>query len=524
MITERYYQKEAKDAVITYFKRNKVGNPVVAMPTGSGKTIVISSLIKECVQKWNIDVLLLSHRKELLEQNHRSLIKHIKDIAGIDIGIYSAGLGIKTVGKVTIAGIQSIRDKHELFKNVKLIIIDEAHLISTNENTSYRKLLSNLPKARVVGFTATPYRLGTGLITSGNHIFDEIVYDITSRDAFNRLIDEGYLTKLISKRTQIELDAEKSDIATQAGDYKEADLSRVFNVEAITKLAISELVKNGVGYKRWLIFAINISHAESIASELTKHKISAIPVHSKMSLDRDSVLKSFEEGKIRALVNVNILTVGIDVPSIDLIALLRPTKSTALYVQAVGRGLRVHPGKDHCLILDYAKNVQTLGPVNDVIIKVKRKGSKGQPITKICPKCDSIVAPSVRSCPNCGYTFQFKTSLECSATDKDILNQNKELWYYVDNVRYSKYSKPNSPNTLRVTYVCGIKSFNEWVCIEHHGYAKEVATKWFDLRTNGINPSKVDEALALSPKIKTPHRILVREGGKYPQILKYDLG
>jgi len=527
MIKLRWYQKKAAPLVFDYWRNNPHKHPVIAVPTGGGKSIMIADLIHQAVTKWNIDILVLSHRKEILSQNRDALKGYLKQLGcDIDVGVYSAGLGERNVGKVTIAGIQSVRNKAALFHKVKLIIIDEAHLIppSNKSETMYVRFINELG-AKCVGFTATPYRLGTGYIIGDGHIFDDIVFDVTSKQNFNRLVREGYLTKLISKRTQVELDAE--GCRTIAGDYAEKELALRFDKDSITDQAVAEIVKKGKNYKKWLIFAINIKHAEHIVESLNNHGIVAMPVHSKMDMSRDPIIKAFKEGKIQAVVNVNILTTGIDVPDIDLVVFLRPTKSPVLYVQSAGRGLRVAEGKDHCLVLDFARVVSTLGPINDVTIKKKKKGKKGEMITKVCPNCDSIVAPAARICPDCGFIFEFKLGISNMAGDKAIVATDEKIWYDVNNITYLLHDNKRTPKSMKVIYLCGLKTFYEWVSVEHKGYAKHIANHWMHMRDNKKCDLRYDQNNAeaivkiADRAFLKPSKIKVKEAGKYPEIIDY---
>ena len=527
MIELRWYQKKATKLLFNYWrkKENKNKKPVIAIPTGAGKSLIIADIIYQAYSKYNIEILILSHRKEILIQNKSAAEQYLEE-KGIDveIGIYSAGLGERNKKHITIAGIQSCYRNTNLFNNVKLIIIDEAHLISPNDKgeTMYQKFLNALPKAKCVGLTATPYRLGSGYIVGEGHIFDEIIFDLTSKSNFNRLVKEGYLTKLISKRTETELNAEGTQII--GGDYSEKELALKFDKENITKAAIAEIIRKASNYKKWLIFAINIEHAENIVEELNNYGIVSAPIHSKMEMDRKLLIDAFKQGKIQALVNVNILTVGIDVPDIDLIVFLRPTKSPVLYVQSGGRGLRTAPNKDHCLVLDFARIVQTLGPINDVHITKKKKGKKnGDPITKTCPMCDTLCHPTVKICEECGYEFIFKTNINSKSFNGDIVAETGKFKYKVDEIYYKKHSKINSPSSVKVSYRSGIRIFNEWICIEHTGWAHRMAVNWLQHRLNGENkiPENVNEILEITNKLKVPSEIIVKEEGKYPEIIDY---
>jgi len=252
-----------------------------------------------------------------------------------------------------------------------------------------------------------------------------------------------------------------------------------------------------------------------------------MPVHSKMDMSRDPIIKAFKEGKIQAVVNVDILTTGIDVPDIDLVVFLRPTKSPVLYVQSAGRGLRVAEGKDHCLVLDFAKVVSTLGPINDVIIKKKKKGKKGEAVMKTCPKCDSLVPPSVRVCPDCGHKFEFKMGISNMSGDATIVATDEKIWYDVSEVTYILHDNKRTPKSMKVVYLCGLKTFYEWVSVEHKGYAKHMANHWIHMRNKSgyefkDEQNNAEELIKIAKNIFTePKQIMIKEAGKYPEIVNY---
>ena len=531
MIKLRWYQKKVAPLVFNFWRKNPDKKPIIAIPTGAGKSLIIADLIYQAHSKWNIEILVLSHRKEILTQNQSILIKYLNQHGlAANIGIYSAGLGVKEKGKITFAGIHSVYKKTKLFENVKLIIIDEVHLISPSAKgeTMYQKFINELPKAKCIGLTATPYRLGSGYIVGDDHLFDEILFDLTSKSKFNRLVREGYLTKLITKRTETEFNAE--GIRTIGGDYAEKELAQKFDREEITKTAVKEIIRKAKNYKKWLIFAINIDHAEHIVEELNSYGIMAIPIHSKLDLNRTVFIDAFKEGKIQALVNVNILTVGIDVPDIDLIVFLRPTKSPVLYVQSAGRGLRVAPGKDHCLVLDFARVIQTLGPINDVQVIKKKKGKGSDPVVKTCPVCGTHHHPIVKICDGklengeeCRYEFKFKIAITKNASDAKIIAETGIHKYKVDDIYYNKHTKRNAPMSMKVTYRCGMSIFNEWVCIEHTGWAKTMADNWISdrLSPNYKRPETVDDLLLMSSFFRKPTEIVVKEDARYPEIVDY---
>jgi DNA repair protein RadD len=277
------------------------------------------------------------------------------------------------------------------------------------------------------------------------------------------------------------------------------------------------MIRVGENYKKWLVFAIDINHAEHIAEALIRSGIPANVVHSKMEQNRDVVIRDYKSGKYRCLVNVGILTTGFDDPSIDLIGLLRPTQSPVLHVQTIGRGMRKFHGKDHCAVIDFAGNTKRLGPVNSITVKEKGKGTGGEPITKTCPNCDTIHHPSVRICKWCNYKFQFKHGL--SGSDGGAIIARKTNWKKVDKVTYEIHKKPYRPDSLKVLYHCGLDVYSDYVFLDSRGYAKFKANHWINYR--GGKADSVDEALGESEIYKIPNRILVDTSAKYPIISDY---
>jgi DNA repair protein RadD len=231
--------------------------------------------------------------------------------------------------------------------------------------------------------------------------------------------------------------------------------------------------------------------------------------------DRNRTVEGFKDGKYQCVVNVNILTTGFDEPGIDLIAMLRPTQSPVLHVQSLGRGSRVQEDKDNCLVLDFAGNTARLGPINNVLVKVKGKaGEGGDPITKTCPDCDEILPPAVKLCPVCSHEFLFRHNISETAFDIDVIEDGRARWCPVDSVSYDKAVKFGNPTTVKVTYHIGGRSVSEWVCLEHKGFAKHKADHWVKFR-GGLPCSTADDLLLQQSKIKVPDEILVERKGKY---------
>lgn len=527
----RPYQKEALNALYQYFLENN-GNPILSLPTGTGKSVIIAEWIRFCLQSFpQTRMMMLTHVKELIEQNFDKLIKVFPNCPA---GIYSAGIGRKDENcPVTFAGIQSVAKKAYLFGHIDMVLVDECHLVSPKQGTQYKSFIADLkkvnPKLKVIGLSATPYRQGLGLLTESD-VFTDIAYDCTSSEKFIELIEDGYLAPLIPKKTNLELDT--SGVKIHAGEFVLEELQQACNDQSINREALEETLCLASERKHWLVFTTGIMHAEAICEELQAMGISACCVHSKMEKQtRDDNLLGFKVGKYRALVNSNILTTGFDFPALDCIVMLRPTRSAGLWVQMLGRGTRPSPGKENCLVLDFAGNTKKLGPINDPVIPAKRRsrGGGSAPI-KVCENCFTYCHAAVSQCPVCGYEFpvQRVPVLQEASTLELIAKPKEEIvtkWLEVTKVVYNRHEKLGRPDSVRVEYYCGLNRYIAYVCFEHGGYATKKARDWWKTVTGNTSfPEKTSEVLSRIDECRVPKRINIWMKQKYPEILSYDMG
>ena len=526
MKTPRDYQTEAANAL--FFAINTPDlNPIVAIPTGSGKTMVMTEFIELCLeQDFNRPILVLSHVKEILQQNYDAIQEEFGELL---VGIYSAGLGERDIKKVTVAGIQSVYRKPDDFKKFGVVIIDECHLVNTRQSGMYRKFLSEID-AVYVGLTATHFRTGHGYIHEGKEaLFNRLVYDKCDIEGFNDLIERGYLSNLIAKGTEMKLDP--SGVKITAGDYANKDLAKKLDRDDITKRAVDEIVGIGGAYKKWLVFAIDISHAENITKALRAKGVKVGCVHSKMIGERDTIVSAFKRGDIKCIVNVDILTTGFDAPDIDLIAMLRPTQSPILHVQALGRGMRISPGKEHCLVLDFAGNVARLGPINDVTVAtVQSRQGNGKPRMKECPSCQGYLHTAAKKCEYCGYDFPVIEKIQAQAFEGDIVSRGdakvkpelRKEWHTVHDMMYFPHEKANRPPMVKAMYYLGKQTVTEYICLEHTGYASHKARNWVKFRYKGPMDSLPKTSMDLIKSYKRSHLKMPKKAlisfGKFPTI------
>ncbi|NKB29806.1 MAG: DEAD/DEAH box helicase [Rhodobacteraceae bacterium] len=520
MLTLRPYQDTAISSIYDYFQTNK-GNPLVVIPTAGGKSLVMASFIEGVLKAWpDQRILIVTHVRELIAQNHAEMIGLWPEAPA---GIYSAGLGKREAqARVLFAGIQSIHRRAHEIGHTDLVLIDEAHLIPGNASTMYRRFLDALqainPALKVIGLTATPFRTGSGMLHEGKDaLFTDIAYEAPVRD----LIDAGYLSPLVSKQPNTRLDVSK--VGTRAGDFIARDLAAAVDQEATTRAAVAEIITHGKDRKSWLAFCSGVEHARHVAEEFERQGITCRTIFGDTPKDeRDAIIAAFKRGEIRALASMGVLTTGFNAPGVDLIALLRPTKSAGLYVQMVGRGTRLAPGKENCLVLDFAGNVRRHGPIDLVRPKRPGDGGGGDAPTKVCPECDSIIALSATECPDCGYVFPAcEVKIAPTAATLPVLSPKVE-WLPVHGVSYSRHDKRGGLPSLKVTYNCGLKSYNEWVCVEHQGYARQKALEWWRKRAPGYPmPRTVDDAIAQAGQLARPTAISVRPSGRFFEISGY---
>lgn len=533
MIQPRPYQRESIDALYAWFRANPTGNPLLVLPTGAGKAVILALLVQEALQQWpGTRVLMLTHVRELIAQNADKLLTVWPQAP---LGIHSAGLKQRaTFEPVIFAGIQSVHKKAWHLGRFDLVVVDECHLISHKAVGTYRAFLAEAtkinPALRVVGLTATPWRTASGSLCHGDEaLFAAVAHEVRMLD----LIRDGYLSPLVSKRMATQLDV--SGVAIRQGEFVAKQLEAAVDREEVTRAALDETLDLGKDRKKWLVFCAGVDHARHIAIALRERGINAGCVTGQTPLaERDALINDFKAGRLRALTNANVLTTGFDVPDTDLLVMLRPTQSPGLFVQMVGRGSRRAPSKVDCLVLDFAGNTLRHGPVDQVrawIPSAKQPGPQAAP-TRTCPDCQTILPIAVRTCTECGYEFPVDLTPKhaAHALTLPILSSDtapRIERHAVHAVEYQRWpSKSGGPDTLRVTYRGPfMRIASEWVCLEHSGYARTKAVSWWAQRAPGtVVPRTIAEALERTGELREPSAVHVDTRKKYPEVTGYDFG
>lgn len=517
----RPYQRDAVDGLYDYWATGRGDNALIVAPTGAGKTAIIAQLVMDAMSFPGTRVLILTHVKELLEQNAKGLLSMYP---GAEFGFYSASIGQKRLDKpITFGGIQSIwKRAFDMVPAPDLVLIDEAHLLPKDTTTRYGSFIADLktcnPDVKIVGLTATPYRLDSGYLHKGEGaIFDGIAYDIP----VGMLMDQGYLCPVISKGGLKQIDL--SNVGKRGGEFIEADLATAASDPELVRATVEEIVRLGSYRKSWLIFASGIKHAELLQAEFGQNDIAAeVITGADGQKDRAERIAAFKSGALRCLINVNVLTTGFDAPNVDLVALVRATMSAGLYVQMVGRGTRLHPDKPNCLILDYGQNVDRHGLIDAVKPKDKNASGDGPAPVKTCPDCQAKVATAIKVCPECGHEFpapQFNHGTNAYGGAL-LSSQVQSEWLDVDQVTYAWHKKEGKPDSIKVTYHCGYTLVNEWLCPDHGGYA----ASRYHARMKVLNAKAMTtkDALGECTLWNWPSRIKVRPDGKFHQIMQLD--
>ena len=387
--TLRPYQQEAVDATLKHFRKSD-DSAVIVLPTGAGKSLVIAELARLAKRK----ILVLTHVKELVEQNHAKYQSY-----GLEGGVFSAGLKRKeNRHQVTFASVQSVSANLDQFRDeYSLVIIDECHRVSGEETSQYQRIIELLRQQndslKVLGLTATPYRLAMGWIyryhyrgfvrgssAEQDKPFQHCIYELP----LSYMINRGYLTRpeLVNAAVaQYDFSALSQD---RFGEYAEKDVNQLLSKhKRVTRAIIEQVMELAVERQGVMIFAATVDHAREITGYLPEDQ-TALITGATDSNARALLIQRFKRRQLKYLVNVSVLTTGFDAPHVDFIAILRPTQSVSLYQQIVGRGLRLADDKPDCLVIDYAGNSVNL---HHPEVGEPKPNPDSEPVQVFCPGC-----------------------------------------------------------------------------------------------------------------------------------------
>ena len=473
----RDYQKETIAKVYNLYRNGKKSVMLVA-PTGSGKTLLSSHIMKDAVAK-GLRVLFIVHRENLIPQTKNTLVNY--GLNESDIGFVKAGYPHENGESVVIASVQTLQRRQDYPKDIGLVVFDECH--TTAFFDSSRDLMRHYAqspvmecsKVKFLHLTATPYR------TKKKEYFGNFIQAVAYAPDISELIEMGYLSPArhygyggtnfddIDKSSSGEFNQEEVIARTLDEDYNLDIVGKIYNYARDRKI---------------ILFCASVKQANLLSTLMLEKGFNSEIVTAKTKQqDRDQIYQRLRNGTTNCLIGVGCFTEGFDVPSVDCIALARPTNSVALLIQMCGRGLRIAEGKEDCLLLDFGGNFQRLGRIDH-----KREAEicpvePEPPPTKECPECGAILLTFVQICPECGYEFEVGEIQEEPPTIPsqfgEILSKEEmEQIRYARTQRKMRYKKGHHPDGL----------FEKW----EERYYKPLPQDWL-YRAIFSQPSKDNE-------------------------------
>lgn len=495
MVVLREYQREAVTAALETHEHQ-----LIVLPTGSGKSLVAASILADATSRGN-RCMLLTHRKELIAQDSAALARVAPQIAQ---GVFSASLGRKEPDPpVVFAQVQSAVNALPSFGHRDLLLIDEAHLIPRDMDTTYGAVLSHFNRAaQRIGLTATPYRLDSGRLDEGEgRLFDVISYQATARD----LVADGFLSPLVGL---VSMDAvSTAGVHIRRGDFVPGELEDVLLDERLVNIAADDVSRNFSGRVAALVFCVTVAHAKAVCAALQARGVSAIVVHGGLPGNaRDDALEALRSGAVRALVNVDVLTTGVDLPMVDTLAILRPTMSKGLHVQMLGRGMRLSPstGKTGCLVLDYARNCKRHGDIDELGFDSYRD-----------------IPQEKRDREAAEQTQAARKLYHRQTADIDPFGQLRTSEVGVHAVSYEVWPANKYPgkNNLVAVYSTDAGRIRQWVCLEYDGYAAQHARRWFSRRGIIMPPTAAQARIELQRHGTMPKSLTIDTSEKYAKVI-----
>lgn len=489
MLKLRDYQVHAIKALFEYLRATAGrtdANPLIQIPTGGGKSLIQANIFYNMINICpTVRILALCHSTEIIKQNHDEFIGYTNFQ---DTGIYCGKLKRKDSSQILFSSIQSIAKSDLSSSRIDFIFIDEAHLCNNKMSGQYRHFIEEArkwnPKLRIVGMTATPWRMDGGCLLHGE---ERLFTHIVDRVSIRRLVKEKYLSSITTPDTPF----------VNAIDYSELKINRAKNDytqkssgEAVSKslpVILPELIEYTKDRNHVLLFCPTLAVCDELQAYLEKEGCSCAQfIGSTSETDRKIIKQKFEAGEIKYLISVDAITTGFNAKCVDCLVCLRPTKSSSLWIQIVGRGMRIYPDKEDCLLLDYGQNVSRHGSLEEIEApahKVKRK-SKGTTIelfyVKTCISCNQEIPLSAKSCPECGHNFPvIERKFNEVETNVDVLfdqsNIKKTDYTYKPNhMEATLESSYSQSDVIRVKFYAKNKDFNLYFNLQNADHQQKL--------------------------------------------------
>ncbi|MFG6500186.1 helicase-related protein [Sulfitobacter sp. 1A15106] len=545
----RQHQMEAPQALMDYWRKGG-GNPVIDIATGGGKSILIAEAVRQILNvapHSRIGIITIS--KELVTQNEDAC-KLV--CPRMPTGVVMAGLNRKEYkSQVIIGSVQTLYRALGKTGGFHAILVDECHLVPLfpafdqeagerkPDTTMFGKLLAEnakiVPNFRIAGFTATPWRESNMPIFGWERgRFSEVIY----RMGIGEAIEKGYLVPPVTRVMENQINTAGLKVSSATGDFIEKQLAAVANDDKINIPAVRDTIEALETRNSAVVFCASIDHATRVRDIFRDAGTPAEVVHGQLKkAEREKIINDFRAGKFRVLVNCQVLLIGFDHKALDLITVLRPTRSSSAWLQLVGRGLRVSPTTDKldCLVLDYTENSEHFGPIDLIEApkppkpKLPREDDIGN--LRDCPECMALVSISSRVCPGCGYEFPVteKGLQIADEASQAVLLSTQSLpdrKFKVTSWMSSRQQKMGKPPYLRVDHFDGYKTrCSEFILLEHGGAPRSRATRWW-AEHGGLNPAPetVDEALQRWSEVKPPSAVVLRKDGKWDRVVGRTFG
>lgn len=362
--TLREYQIDAVNAAVEFFNGSRKNPALMVLPTGSGKSLIIANIVKSI----SGHTLVFQPSKEILEQNFNKLLSYDQFV---DASIFSASFNSKVISRVTYATIGSAINKPNMFTHFDNVIIDECHFVNAKQGM-YKRFLSFIGKKKILGLTATPYRMnidgfGGTMLKFLTRTRPRVFYDLIYHCQIESLSSMGYLADIEYFNADNVFDTEKLVVNSTKMDYTDESIKKYYKEvafnEQIANVA-SRLIKHG--RKNVLVFTKFVEEAEFVNNKLGD--ICATVSANTHPKERDRILTDFKKGNIKVVTNVGVLTTGFDFPELETILLARPTRSLALYYQMIGRAMRPHRNKESAYVVDMCRTYNRFGRVEELAI------------------------------------------------------------------------------------------------------------------------------------------------------------
>jgi len=517
---DRDYQLEAVAAV--WAKIKKADNALVVLLMGTGKGRISAMLM---MQSWrakpDIRIDFIVNRVELLDQTVRVLGEFFTDD---QLGTYTGKK--KQLGRmITVGTIQSLHRVEREPPN--LIILDEVHNVSDLPESAYRKYVASNyernPKLKVVGLTATPYRSNGYIYGEKTSMFDSVTYERDLRWA----LEKGILVIPRMKRVEEQFDA--SDVKIVAGDYDQGELERLTNDLEKVRAQVADALPRLIGRKKIVWACTGIKHSELLAAVLRENGEDAVAYHSKLE-SRGPVMDHWK-AKGRHLTFISIIKEGFDFPPIDAVCLCCPTRSPVKYLQIVGRGLRTHPDKVDCLVLDYGRVIETCGPLDKPFIRKKGEKNPKESLMKFCPQCLEYMEKTTHQCPACGYvppppaerdgTKALDTRHRSGAILSGEVEPPPSSWIPIRSVVIAEHKAKSGRICTKITYLPANALTKPVVEYCPWGTPKVDNIARHRLARVGVNAKKMSDIKNQVPMVPTHIKVVWEE---YPRIeeMKYE--